>query len=210
MAVAAVSLTLQIGATVILTDLGVPVPIAYSIAAGLGNLGSQAASWALGMQEPGQHGIDWGSVGAAAAEGLVFSAIAEASGPAAALSRELYHQASSGAWRSGGSLNWNAIAGSVAAVGADALGPVLGGPSYGDFNVSVAGLLGSAFNPSSGWAVPVGSRSPVVGAFEFAYGTVASGLVNLGYRWIRQLLERPTAPPVAPAVSSAVPGIRLA
>jgi YD repeat-containing protein len=212
MAVAVASLTLQIGATVILTDLGVLAPIAYGIGGGLGNLGSQITSWALGIQGPGQHGVNWGGVGAAAAEGLVFSAIAGKSRPAGALSREVWHQASSGAWRSGGGLNWTAIAGSVMAVGADVLGPVLaagedarvtdGGPTYGAFNASVAGLINSAFNPSTGWAVPGSGRRPVVGAFEFAYGAAANGLANLGYRRIRQLLERPTAPPAAPAPHS--------
>lgn len=198
MAVAAVSITLQIGATIVLTELGVPAPIAYGIGAALGNLGNQSTSWALGMQQPGHDGIDWSDVGVAGAEGAVFSAM----GSYGALGRELWHQAEGGfsAWTSGSGPNWSGIAGSVFNVGFDALGPVLGGPrsAGGAFNFSLAGLINSAYNPSSGWAIAGGGRSPVVGAFEFAYGGVASGLVNVGYSWIRERLDRPT-----PAASAA-------
>jgi hypothetical protein len=192
MAVAAVSITIQVGTTVVLTELGMPAPVAYGIGAGLSNLGGQAMSWELGMQPPGQNGIDWNSVGMAAMEGYLFSA----AGPAGAFSRELWQQAKSGfsGWTAGPGLNWTGIAGSIFNVGFDALGPVLGGPSSKTFSFSLAGLINSAYNPSTGWAIPGSGRSPVVGAFEFAYGGVANGLAGLAYKWIRERLERPTLP----------------
>ncbi len=192
MAVAAVSITIQVGVTVGLSYLGVPAPISYGIAAGLSNFGGQATAWELGMQAPGKQGIDWGSVGMAAFEGYMFSA----AGPAGGVAREMWHQGTSGftGWTSGPGLNWSGIAGSLFNVGFDALGPVMGGPTRGAFHFGLAGLINSAYNPSSGWALPGSSRSPVVGAFEYAYSGVASGLANMAFDWIRQQLERPTAP----------------
>ena len=81
MAVAAASITIQVGATIGLSALGVPVPISVGIGAGLGNLAGQATSWGLGMQAPGQHGIDWDGVGMAAFEGFVFSVAGSSAGP---------------------------------------------------------------------------------------------------------------------------------
>ena len=37
--------------------------------------------------------------------------------------------------------------------------------------------------------------SPTVGAFEYAYSAVANGAASMGYEWIRDQLERPSAPP---------------
>jgi YD repeat-containing protein len=196
MALAAVSITLQVGVTVGLTALGVPAPVSYAIGAGLSNLGGQATSWGLGMQAPGQDGIDWGGVIVATAEGSVFSSI----GSLGVLGREVWQQAKSdfNGWTSGPGVNWTGIAGSVFNVGFDALGPVLGGPKVGSFNFGLAGLINSAYNPSSGWAIPGSGRSPTVGAFEYAYGAVANGLADIGYNWIRDRLERPSAPAKAP------------
>src|SRR3546814_18305048 len=73
MARAAVSITVQIGATVGLSALGVPVPVSAAIGAGLSNLAGQATAWKLGMQAPGQEGIDWGGVGMATMQGYMFA-----------------------------------------------------------------------------------------------------------------------------------------
>lgn len=193
LAVAAVSITIQVGATIVLTELGVPAPIAYGIGAGLSSLSGQTTTWALGMQPPGQEGIDWRSVGIAAAEGAVFSA----AGAYGAVGRELWHEVTSGfsGWTSDSGLNWAGITGSLFNVGFNALGPVLGGPGGGAFNLAT--LINSAYNPSSGWAIPGSNRSPVVGMFEFAYGGVGAALSNLHYERMRKRLERPTEPEVA-------------
>src|SRR5262249_10853087 len=158
----------QVGVTVGLTALGVPAPVSYAIGAGLSNLGGQATSWGLGMQAPGHEGIDWGGVIVATAEGSVFSSV----GSLGVFGREGWQQAKSDfdGWTSGPGLNWRGIGGSLFNVGFDALGPVLGGPKVGPFNFGLAGLINSAYNPSSGWAIPGSGRSPVVGAFEYAYG----------------------------------------
>ena len=192
MAVAAVSITIQVGATVGLSALGVPAPVSYGIGAGLSNLAGQATSWGLGMQAPGQDGIDWSGVGVAAMEGAIFSM----AGRFGMLGREVWQQAKGGfdGWTSGPGLNWTGIGGSLFNVGFDALGPVLGGPRVGQFNFGVAGLVNSAYNPRSGWAIPGRGRSPVVGAFEYAYSAVANGLANMAYNWIRDQLERPSVP----------------
>jgi hypothetical protein len=85
---------------------------------------------------------------------------------------------------------------------------VLGGPRFGyfefydgaspksdyHFKFSLGGLINSAFNPSSGWAIPGSGRSPTVGFFEYAYSAVANGAASMGYNWIRHQLERPSAP----------------
>src|SRR3546814_19511205 len=92
MARAAVSITVQIGATVGLSALGVPVPVSAAIGAGLSNLAGQATAWKLGMQAPGQEGIDWGGVGMATMQGYMFAVAC----PAAAISREVWQQAPGG------------------------------------------------------------------------------------------------------------------
>ena len=121
-----------------------------------------------------------------------------------ALGREVWQQGKNGfeGWTSGPGLNWSGIAGSLFNVGFDALSPVLGGPRFGPerdgrraFNFSLGGLINSAYNPSSGWAIPGSGKSPTVGAFEYAYSAVANGAANMGYNWIRDQLERPSAPP---------------
>jgi YD repeat-containing protein len=198
MAASAISITVQIGVTIGLSALGVPAPVSYALGAGLSNLAGQATSWSLGM--PGQNGIDWGNVGMAAMEGFMFSM----AGPAATLSREIWQQGKSGfsGWTSGPGLNWTGIAGSLFNVGFDALAPALGGPRVGQFNFGLGALINSAYNPSSGWAVSSNGRSPVVGAFEYAYSAVANGLANMGYNWIRQQIERPSAPAPAPGPRS--------
>jgi hypothetical protein len=123
-------------------------------------------------------------------------------GSASVLSREIWQQAKGGfkGWTSGSGPNWSGIAGSLFNVGFDALAPVLGGPRVGTFNFGVGQLINSAYNPSSGWAIPGSGRSPTVGAFEYAYGAVANGLALIGYYWIRDQLERPSAPVRARAV----------
>src|SRR5262249_1374237 len=156
------------------------------------NLAGQATSWELGMQAPGQQGIDWGGVGAAAVGGYIFSA----AGPLGALAREVWQQGKTGfeGWTSGAGPNWSGIAGSLFNVGFDALGPVLGGPQVGTFNFGLGALINGAYNPSSGWAIPGIGRSPEVGLFEYAYSAVANGLANIGYNWIRDRLEQPSPP----------------
>src|SRR3546814_1654341 len=131
MARAAVSIPVQIGATVGVSALGVAVPVSAAIGAGLSNRAGQATAWKLGMQAPGQEGIDWGGVGMATMQGYMFAV----AGPAAAISREVWQQATGGfeGWTSGPGLNWSGIGGSVFNVGFDALGPVLGGPKVGTF-----------------------------------------------------------------------------
>jgi YD repeat-containing protein len=203
MAVAAASITLQVGATIGLSMLGVPVPMSSALGAGLSNLAGQATSWELGMRAPGQNRIDWGGVGIAAMEGYMFSV----AGPAGALSRELSQQGRSGfsAWTSGPGVNWSGVGSSLFNIGVDALR--LSG-TVGSFNaavpgdrrndINVGGLITSAFNPSSGWAMPSSRRSPTVGMFEYLYSTVANGLVNHGFAWIREQLNTPSAPAVAP------------
>jgi hypothetical protein len=192
LALAAVSITVEVGVTVGLSALGVPAPASAAIGAGLSDLAGQATSWELGMQVPGHEGIDWGGVGLATIEGGMFSM----AGPASVLSREVWQQLKGGfeGWTSGSGPNWSGIAGSLFNVGFDALAPVLGGPRVGPFNFGVGRLINSAYNPSSGWAIPGSGRSPTVGAFEYAYGAVANGLASIGYYWIRNQLERPSAP----------------
>ena len=202
-AVAAASITIQVGATIGLAALGVPVPVSVGIGAGLGNLAGQTTSWGLGMQAPGQHGIDWDGVGMAAFEGFFFSVAGSSAGPVVGgLGREFWQQAKDGfeGWTSGPGLNWSGIAGSLFTVGSDALGPVLGGPAFGPerdgrrpFNFSLAGFVSSAYNPSSGWAIPGSGRSPTVGAFGYAYSGVTSGLATMGYNWIRKQAPSPAA-----------------
>src|SRR3546814_11674076 len=110
MARAAVSITVQIGATVGLSALGVPVPVSAAIGAGLSNLAGQATAWKLGMQAPGQEGIDWGGVGMATMQGYMFAV----AGPAAAISREVWPPAHGRAegWTGGHGLHWSGIGGS--------------------------------------------------------------------------------------------------
>jgi hypothetical protein len=177
--------------TVGLSALGVPAPVSAGIGAGLGNLAGQATSWELGMQAPGHEGIDWGGVGMAAVEGSVFSGVVPASG----LAREVWQQAKGGfgGWTSG-----SGIAGSLFNVGFGALDPVLGGPKVGQFKFGLGGLINSAYNPSSGWAIPGSGRSPTVGAFEYAYGAVANGMAN----WINDRLNQPSPPPKPPGPRS--------
>ena len=122
------------------------------------------------MQAPGQHGIDWDGVGMAAFEGFFFSVAGSSAGPVVGgLGREFWQQAKDGfeGWTSGPGLNWSGIAGSLFTVGSDALGPVLGGPAFGPerdgrrpFNFSLAGFVSSAYNPSSGWAIPGSDAAP--------------------------------------------------
>src|SRR3546814_1198174 len=82
-------------------------------------------------------------------------------GPAAAIRREVWQQATGGfeGWTSGPGLNWSGIGGSVFNVGFDALGPVLVGPEVGTFSFGMGGLINSANNPNSGRAVPGSGRS---------------------------------------------------
>jgi YD repeat-containing protein len=187
-----VSMTITVGVTAVLTALNVPAPLSYAIGSGLGNLGGQAVSWGLGMQAPGQEGIDWGSVQAAIFKGGVFGF----AGPYGTLSMEILEQGKSGfdGWTSGPGLNWSGISGSLFNVGFDALGTVLGGPKVGPFNFGLGGLINSAYNPRSGWAIPGSGRSPVVGAFEYVYGAFVNGLAATSYTWIRKRLEQPSAP----------------
>src|SRR5262249_34267248 len=71
--IAAVSITVQVGAPGVLTAWGVPPPVSAAIGAGLGDLTGQGTSWELGMRAPGQDAIDWGGVGIAAMEGYLVS-----------------------------------------------------------------------------------------------------------------------------------------
>ena len=203
MAVAAVSITIQVGATVGLSALGMPMPVSVAIGAGLSNLAGQATSWGLGMQAPGQDGIDWGGVGLAAMEGFLFSAVTIKAPVVATIGREFWGQAKSGfqGWTSGPGLNWSGIGGSLFNVGFEAVGPVLGGAQFGPadlnkggltVNLSMGGLINSAYNPRSGWAILGSGRSPAVGAFEFYYSAVANGLGMVAYDWIRKQLSRPS------------------
>ena len=141
--IAAAWITIQIGAAFVLSGLGVPVPVSAAIGAGLTNLFGQEI---LG----GQNGIDWGSVGLASVEGLVFSMAG--SGLATSLGREIWQQGKSGfdSWVSGSGLNWSGIAGSLFNVGFDTLDPVLGGPKVGTFNFGLGRLINSAYNPRPG------------------------------------------------------------
>ena len=191
MAVAAASIAIQVGATVGLSALGVPTPVSFGIGAGLGSVGSQATAWSLGMQAPGQSGIDWARVTTASMEGFAFSML----GPAAAVGRELWQQGKNGfdGWTSGPGLNWSGIAGSLFNVGFDALGKVLG-PKVGKFDFGLGTVINSAYNPTSGFAIPGSGRRPTVGFFEF----VANGLASRGYNWIRDQAERPSAPAATP------------
>ncbi|MDF2120414.1 putative Ig domain-containing protein [Roseiarcaceae bacterium H3SJ34-1] len=188
--VAAASITVQIVTTAGLSALGVPLPVSAGIGAGLSNLAGQATSWELGMRSPGQDAIDWDGVGLAAMGGFVVSM----TGPLSIVSREVWDQAQGGfaGWVSGGSANWSGIGGSLFNIGFNALGPTLGGPTKGPFSFSLAGLINSAYNPRTGWAIQGSGRSPVVGAFEYAYDAVANGLANIGYQWIQEQLAPPT------------------
>jgi YD repeat-containing protein len=209
MALYGVSITVQVGVTVGLSALGVPAPLSAAVAAGLSNLAGQETAWELGMRAPGQkNGIDWSKVEIAAAEGYAFSSAGSLGG----LSREVWQQIKTGfsgpsGWTSGSGPNWSGIGGSLFNVGLDALGRVLTpdlGPdvrqSRVDQSVNVFGnayLLGwmnAAYNPSSGWAIAGSGKSPAVGAFEYAYGVLANIAGNMAYEWIREQLERPSAP----------------
>ena len=75
MLVASVSITIQIGATMGLSAIGVPVSVSFAIGEGLSNLAGQATSWGLGMQAPGHQGIDWGNVVKSTVEGALFSSV---------------------------------------------------------------------------------------------------------------------------------------
>src|SRR3546814_15801252 len=93
-------------------------------------------------------------------------------GPAAAISREVWQQATGGfeGWTSGPGLNWSGIGGSVFNVGFDALGPVLGGPKVATFSFGLGALRNSAYNPNSVWAVPGRARPPAVRPFHHTPG----------------------------------------
>src|SRR3546814_15835676 len=129
MARAAVSITVQIGATVGLSALGVPVPVSAAIGAGLSNLAGQATAWKLGMQAPGQEGIDWGGVGMATMQGYMLAV----AGPAAAIRREVWQQAPGGVGgrTSRPGLHLSGIGGCVVHVVFRRVGTGLGGARVG-------------------------------------------------------------------------------
>jgi YD repeat-containing protein len=213
--VTAAQITVQVGMSVGLSVLGVPAPISAAIGAGLGNLVGQELTWEMGMRAPGDDDrINLRDLEIATAEGYFFSVGGADKGTAGrvagAVSRELWQQNKTGfeGWT-----NWRGITGSLANVGSEALRPQLGQPGFAQykyfdeatrsfqtdnyFKWSVSGLINSALNPSSGWAIPGTERKAAVGIFEDAYGPLANGAASMGFSWIRQQLERPSAgPPV--------------
>ncbi|ALI34756.1 putative deoxyribonuclease RhsA [Candidatus Nitrosocosmicus oleophilus] len=180
------SLAVQVGVTAILSGVNVPIPISFGIGAASGNLTRQL----MGIRAPNQEGIDWESVGLAALEGTAFSA----AGSYGALSREIWQQSKTGfsGWTSGPGLNWSGIAGSLFNVGFDAFDRALSSPKAGPFSFGLGGLINSAYNPRSGWAIPGSGWSPGAGAFMYLYGTFISGLGAATYVWIRRRLEQPS------------------
>lgn len=172
---AATSIAIQTVVTVGLTAAGVPPPLSAALGAGLSNLGGQIASSQMGIELPGHDGIDWGSVAKAGMAGAGFSML----GPASTLGREVWQQGQNGFenWTSGPGLNTTGIAGSMFNIGFDALGPAFGSVSIGPMNFDMGRLVNSAFNPSSGWAMPGTGHNAKVGAFAYAFGEVANSLI---------------------------------
>jgi hypothetical protein len=208
--VTAAQITVQVGVSVGLSMLGVPAPISAAIGAGLGNLVGQELTWEMGMRSPGDARIDLRDLEVATAEGYFFSVGGSGKGlagrAAGAISREIWQQNKTGfeGWT-----NWTGISGSLANVGSEALRPQLREPGFAQyeyfdeatksfksdnyFKWSVSGLINSALNPSSGWAIPGTEKKAAVGIFEDAYGPLANGAASMGFSWIRQQLERPSA-----------------
>ena len=171
-------------------------------------------AWGLGMQAPGQQGIDWIDVGDAAVTGAVSSGVGDGIKYGAekiksraldvvgsAVWREISQQGRNGfdGWTSGPGLNWTGITRLAVQRRLRRAKPrarwAEGRPEGPRSTSAWADYINSAYNPSSGWAIPGSGRSPTVGAFEYAYSAVANGAASMGYNWIRDQLERPSAPP---------------
>ena len=194
MAVAAVSITIQVGATVVLSYVGVPVPVSAAIGAGLSNLAGQGDGVGTGHAGARRTGIDWGDVGDRRCGRLSSRSRSWRSVSRASSRRARPRSLAAGQerlrWldeRPGSELErYRAAHCSMSAstrwapcsAGRRSVGPERDGLRA--FNFGLGGLINSAYNPSSGWAIPGSGRSPTVGAFEYAYSAVANGLADHG------------------------------
>ena len=114
--------------------------------------------------------------------------------------REIWQQGKNGfdGWTSGPGLNWSGITGSLFNVGFDALGPVLGGPKVGPkvrVQLQPGGIDQQCLQPELRLGHSGQRKEPDGRCVRIRLQRGRQRAASMGYNWIRDQLERPSAPP---------------